>query len=246
MKPTRAIGIPFRLAMCFDGVDDYVDTPIYASFLQSFTLMAWVKSKMTYSVNSNIFRQIISPSVHWDDNIMVLWWVGWGGGWALRIDVGGADYDIMYNTNLDAEWHHVAGTFNAEGGTMKLYVDGALKAIRTGVPRPSFMSYTLKVGGAYGYWCGLIADACIYSRALSAEEVAHNYNNPDNPVRNGLILWLRADPQNIKDIDNDGRLEWIDLSGFGNHGKIYGAVLVEVIKSPARVLSPARIISEVV
>jgi len=93
---------------------------------------------------------------------------------------------------------------------------------------------------------GLISEVYIYSKALSAEEIFWNYDNPSNPVRNGLVLWLQAHPDNVKDVDGDGRLEWIDLSGFGNHGKVYGATLIEVIKSPVRVLSPARIVSKVV
>jgi hypothetical protein len=55
------------------------------------------------------------------------------------------------------------------------------------------------------------------------------------------VLWLKADPSYVKDIDGDGVLEWIDLSGFGNHGKIYGAQLVELVKTAKRVLTPVRI-----
>jgi hypothetical protein len=74
----------------------------------------------------------------------------------------------------------------------------------------------------------------IYSRILSETEISWNYVNPDNPIRNGLVLWLRAHPDYIKDIDGDGVLEWIDLSGFNNHGKIYGATLVKLIRDPVR------------
>jgi len=55
-------------------------------------------------------------------------------------------------------------------------------------------------------------------------------------------LWLKADPQYVKDIDGDGILEWIDLSGYGNHGKIYGAQLVQLIKTPVRALKPVRVL----
>jgi hypothetical protein len=80
----------------------------------------------------------------------------------------------------------------------------------------------------------------IYTRDLSDKDIEWNFKNPDNPVRNGLYVWLTADPQYVKDIDNDGVLEWIDLSGFGNHGKIYGAQLVQLVKPSARILTPAR------
>jgi hypothetical protein len=74
----------------------------------------------------------------------------------------------------------------------------------------------------------------IYSRPLSDSEITWNYSNPDNPIRNGLVLWLQAHPDNIRDIDGDGVLEWLDLSGYGNHGKIYGATLVKLIRDPVR------------
>jgi hypothetical protein len=57
------------------------------------------------------------------------------------------------------------------------------------------------------------------------------------------VLWLQAHPDYIKDIDGDGIPEWIDLSGYGNHGKIYGAQLVQLIKTPARLLPPNRVLA---
>jgi hypothetical protein len=97
----------------------------------------------------------------------------------------------------------------------------------------------------YYYFNGYIAQVLLYSRPFSYSEILWNYQYPDNPVRNGLVLWLQADPNNIKDIDGDGILEWIDLSGFGNHGKIYGAQLVQLIKTPSRLLSSQRVLSVV-
>jgi hypothetical protein len=84
----------------------------------------------------------------------------------------------------------------------------------------------------------------VYTRALSDSEVQWNYLYPENPVRDGLVLWLSADPNNVKDLDNDGVLEWIDLSGYGNHGKIYGASLVQLVKPATRILPKARILNK--
>jgi len=81
-----------------------------------------------------------------------------------------------------------------------------------------------------------------YSRALSDSEIRQNYSCPENPVRDGLVLWLHAGPAYVKDIDNDGVLEWIDLSGYNNHGKIYGATLVQLIKSASRVVQAQRVL----
>jgi len=95
---------------------------------------------------------------------------------------------------------------------------------------------------AYNYPLMYMSTMMIYSRALSDSEILWNYQYPDNPVKNGLVLWFKADPQCVKDIDNDGVPEWLDLSGFGNHGKVYGAQLVQLTKSRARVLQPSRVL----
>ncbi len=80
----------------------------------------------------------------------------------------------------------------------------------------------------------------IYSRAPSEREITHNMLYPENPIRNGLVVWLLAHPNYVEDIDGDKVLEWIDLSGFNNHAKLYGARLVELIKTPSRILTPIR------
>jgi len=74
----------------------------------------------------------------------------------------------------------------------------------------------------------------IYSRAPSESELIHNMLYPWNPVRDGLKVWLLAHPDYVKDIDNDGVFEWVDLSGNGNHAKLYGATLATPIRSPLR------------
>jgi hypothetical protein len=138
-------------------------------------------------------------------------------------------------------WNLLTLTYSA--GVGKLYVNSVLKAQASAALIHT--SENLYIG-AYQPSVAIpahIAQVLIYSRALSGSEIAWNYNYPDNPIRNGLVLWLQADPAYIKDIDNDGILEWIDLSGFGNHGKIYGAQLVQLIKTPARVLKPTRVLA---
>jgi hypothetical protein len=80
----------------------------------------------------------------------------------------------------------------------------------------------------------------IYSRALEDWEIRHNYSCPYNPVRDGLELYLLAHPDYIADVDGDGVLEWIDLSGKNRHAKIYNAQIVEVVRQPVRVLAKAR------
>jgi len=106
----------------------------------------------------------------------------------------------------------------------------------------SFTGYYIGRNLFWGWFQGYISQLLIYSRVLSADEILWNFSNPGDPVRNGLVLWLQADPQYVRDVDGDGLLEWLDLSGANNHGKVYGARLVELVKSPARTLAPARVL----
>jgi len=75
-------------------------------------------------------------------------------------------------------------------------------------------------------------------KALNENEIKHNFYHLNDPARDGLVLWLHWDSIDI------GAGKWYDKSGYGNHGTIYGATLVDVIRKPVRVLSPpSRIIS---
>jgi hypothetical protein len=142
-------------------------------------------------------------------------------------------------------------TFIWEGPATKLqkiYVDAIFDSSRVSSGLLTVTSGSASGNGGWigrygnGYHCGFISQVLIYSRALSDSEIQWNYQYPDKPIRDDLVLWLQADPAYVKDIDGDGILEWIDLSGYGNHGKIYGAQLVQLIKTPARVLKPVRIL----
>ncbi|MEM4020026.1 MAG: LamG-like jellyroll fold domain-containing protein [Thermofilaceae archaeon] len=80
----------------------------------------------------------------------------------------------------------------------------------------------------------------IYSRALTDEEILWNFYYPDNPVRNGLVLWLHWDS-----IDTASNM-WYDKSGFGNHARLYNnPVKEDVLLPPKRLLSPTRTLAPV-
>jgi len=242
--PARVIKILFRYAMSFDGINDYVVVPNSDNLLnglKSASILVWVRTlalspyhRFIAGWRNDVNSDFYILHYHRADYLEM----------RARTASGLRDLTPSFAGYYD-KWTHIA--FVRDGTVLKAYFNGALVASRGDMydepwgPSSNF-SLGVRVVRLDSYYDGLIAQACAYSRALSAEEVALNYANPDNPVKNGLVLWLQADPQNIKDIDGDGVLEWIDLSGFGNHGKMYGATLVEVIKSPVRILSPVRVV----
>jgi len=245
LSPRRVLRT-FKYAMYFDGVNNYVLVPHSPSLMPTaVTAIVW-------------FAPLGLTSAY----IRLLEKGGWsvGGGYGLEINPafkpvirfniwnGGTVNTIDSTTTLKIGiMFYVAGVF--DGSTMRLYVNLNLEGSKSASMTSN--TWELYIGRrAYNpgnYFSGYMVQVLLYSRALSDSEVQWNYQNFDNPVRNGLVLWLKADPQYVKDIDGDGILEWIDLSGYNNHGKIYGAQLVQLIKTlvPVRALKPVRVLKPI-
>ena len=90
--------------------------------------------------------------------------------------------DLGGNKNInDGQWHHVAGVY--DGTTKYLYVDGVLDASAPAAGAIAQNSYPAYIGGNAetqgklpGYfWNGLIDEASIYNRSLSASEIKSIY-----------------------------------------------------------------------
>ena len=89
-------------------------------------------------------------------------------------------------TMNDGNWHQVTGTYNGTD-TVSLYTDGILQGSNTSAGHGAIKDSTTRVTvGGYnngslptslvGSWVGNIANTRIYNRALSSNEVLHNYN----------------------------------------------------------------------
>jgi hypothetical protein len=163
--------------------------------------------------------------------------------------IGIVGYVANYFVNHYGKWWFITGTFKA-GESIEIYDSGVLKVTADcTISSWDISNANLKIGmcstDPLYYYKGYIHTIRYYNRVLSNIEIRYNLDNPDNPIRDGLVLWLKSDPNYVKDIDNDGILEWIDLSGYNNHGKVYGAALTKVIKDPISVSQPRRILSVV-
>ena len=241
LSPARVLRT-FRYTVYFDGVDDYVLKSSPSGFTSyEYTVSAWLRFTRLYTDErkpgswfiTNTWWGPIFSELTTDNRLL------------LRFGTSASKIDIRSNYRFDRSWHHVSLT--AKSGVYgSIYVDGNLDTYvstsQTFSPS-DFVKIQLGFLWSSSAFQGYIAQVLIYSRTLSDSEILWNYLNPDNPVRKGLILWLQADPQYIKDIDGDGLLEWIDLSDNNNHGKIYGARLVELTRTPARTLTATRVLS---
>jgi hypothetical protein len=254
----------FKYAMYFDGVNDYVVIPLTVYGWSGITIQEWIypfhpkanKAWSKFSMIGDFWTDY--PSVFWtSDNRFD--YTGLGLQFITRKPDGtegyyGFDFFAYKNT-----WVNVAYRFSLSDRTLIGYIKGN-KIYTTSIPssektvlewNPDTATnpwmYQRFVLGANVYGTEKMKmmqyQLLIYSRVLSDSEIQWNYLYPENPIRDGLFVWLQADPDYIKDIDGDGVLEWIDLSGFGNHGKIYGASLVQLVKPASRILPKARILN---
>jgi len=231
----------FKYAIYFNGVDNYiVNTWFKWSVLQNgFTIVLWLNTvdrDGDFLTHYTALRgYFIVRYIMRDRNV----------GFETRSTDTEEYFGSFENRdrNPPSVWNNAVVTWDTVRGCW--YVNGVFDRCFSDTRTGKGMNFTgFYIGRRlfFGYYQGYVSQLLIYSRVLSSDEIRQNYQYPDNPVRNGLVLWLQADPSNVKDIDGDGILEWIDLSGFNNHGKIYGAQLVQLIKTPSRVLKPVRIL----
>ncbi|MFI8952133.1 glycoside hydrolase family 2 TIM barrel-domain containing protein [Streptomyces sp. NPDC053750] len=89
--------------------------------------------------------------------------------------------------------HHIAGVFDADAGTLTLYVDGAAKATRTTTRRPSSNTAPLALAtdadAQTREFSGTIRRARVYARALGAAELASEGRGPGD---DGVRFWFDA------------------------------------------------------
>jgi hypothetical protein len=73
----------------------------------------------------------------------------------------------------------------------------------------------------------------VYNRSLSASEITAWL--PETPVGGDLVMYYYAHPQFVHDVDNDGVLEWLDLSGNNRHAKLRGGAAPQWFVEPVAV-----------
>jgi len=152
-------------ALKFNGSSSYVTLPSLPS-LSNYTISFWAKPSNCGSSSEVQFFD--SPG----DNIGVSCKTGGViANWA-----GGGSYPVTgSNVWKNGTWIYI--TVTSQGGTNKLYVNGALNT--TGTAGNTFGSgtgYIGQVNGGGRYYGGIIDDFRLYNRALSASEVQQLYD----------------------------------------------------------------------
>lgn len=165
-----------------DGTDDVINCEGF-NINTTFSMNVWVNNDLS-SFSYKTF--IASPHYHES---------GFNGNWVFRATNNGsvafASYDqessgeyaeISVSTMAAGAWHNLCCT--CDGSTLNIYQNGVAKGSFSHTKDLADTTYGLFIGGeqpGHGTdhnteWNGKIACTQIYNRALSANEVLHNYN----------------------------------------------------------------------
>jgi len=237
LTPVRVMRIVPK-ALSFDGIDDYVEVPDFLPQLSEITVetLFYVLSEARYGLVTQADYT----------------------GWRLYTVETELDFGILATNDkyyyvhytppesYASVWHHLVGIYRKPN--LELWHDKQRVAAWTvgdydikDSTAPILIGATWTGSNPTLRWFvkGYIALVRIYDRALTEDEIRHNYYFPNDPVKDGLVLWLHWDSIDV------GAGKWYDKSGYGNDGTIYGATEVEIIKSPVRTLTPTRLLSPV-
>ena len=180
---TTSVDGKYGKALSFDGVDDKVDCGSALSDSTIFTVTAWIKPATGFTGNQEILSR--GPGAN-------------AGGWSLKIIapatlvVGASFLDQWRNLAklkvvVAGEWQMVAGVW--DGTYFYLYANGNLVAQSTNLSAYTRELTTQKtwIGtwvGKYNFFDGIIDEARIYNRVLSASEIRTlSQKNPDSSSR---------------------------------------------------------------
>jgi len=163
--------------LTFDGTNDYVEIP-HTSALNAFplTMTAWIYITSTAN-NIDIINKYISGSVNGyrmgitQNGIGIYYFAG-------SIDQGLSNYDFGSGAVVANQWNMVTASVNASGGI--IYINAQQVGTRSWVGTPAAPTSTTPFRlGHYppvnGYFNGKIANAAIYNRALTAQEIRQNF-----------------------------------------------------------------------
>jgi len=185
-------------ALKFDGINDYVEVPNNESQqikTNQLTVTTWIK--LDEDIGNRQARLICKQQtmgVSWGLSVDGNGYCGCTGNQVVFFDSNGSIYSVCLSPTKLAlhQWYHIAVTDTA--GVIRIYLNGHLDySYEGGYGIPSNINAPILIGCTNPpqlFFKGLVDDAMIFDRALSAEEIQQLFDGglPENP--------LFADPAN--------------------------------------------------
>jgi hypothetical protein len=156
-------------SLVFDGVNDYVTFSSTSLNLYPITLSFWA------TPDGEVINKYVASSVN---GYRVSFGTGGISGYYFK---SGSDYTLNYDAGYGSGTSGIFsyGTMTVDATGVKFYINGQLVGSNswTGTAGPPTTAEVFKLGVySSSYRTGNIAQALIYNRALTAEEVLQNFN----------------------------------------------------------------------
>jgi hypothetical protein len=158
-------------SLSFDGVNDYISTPITGTFSQiTFDFWGFFDDPTLnmLSRNESAFGDWTSNRVHFGTR-----WTGSSAGMHFNVN---AIWQTTPPTNLRYGWNHYSLIYNTVSNQKLVYLNGILSS--SNVTNGSMVLGDFKLGVATNlnaYYRGNISNFKTYNRALTAAEISQNY-----------------------------------------------------------------------
>ncbi|MBW2675118.1 MAG: LamG domain-containing protein, partial [Deltaproteobacteria bacterium] len=226
-NPVLRVGAE-KPCLAFDGVNDKVVVPPINT--ETYTVEVWLMT----NVLDGAWHTAVG--CWFTDHHWVHLGINNANQFSNHVFLDGESVGIVDTTTVIevGRWYHLVAIVNKGDGKLELWVDGSRTVdiaktwTTTETPGTNNIYISTRDGSA-NWWNGAIALVRIYSRALSESEIQHNYQNPQSPVTQGLVLWLNFD-------EGSGNVAH-DKSGNGNDGTIYGATWVNDVEAPGALVN---------
>jgi len=175
----------FGNGLSFDGVNDYVEVsnPDSLNFgTADFTIEAWIQRNGGHGLHGREILSKTSPT-SWVSGSKEFYING-----ENRLAFGSYDTGEIASsaTITDANWHHVAVTFQASTKQVKLYIDGVQDGAGTLNLLADGTGRVVRVGAvatsATQYFMGKLDEIRVYQRVLSRSEIHADMVREINPL----------------------------------------------------------------
>jgi hypothetical protein len=159
-------------SLSFDGVDDYISTPVAGTFSQiTFEFMGFFDDPTlnTLSREESAFGDWTNNRVHFGTR-----WTGSSAG--MHFNVNGT-WNTTPTTNLIYGWNHYLLIYDTVNNLKRVYLNNILSS-SVGT-NGNMVIGNFRIGVATNlnkYYRGNIANFKIYNKALTAAEISQNFN----------------------------------------------------------------------
>lgn len=211
--------------LVFDGVDDYAEAPYNAlfNFERTNAFSIWARFRIFGGTGDGapIFERFEdSPTVGPG------WRLVYGPGGTLRAVIAADDVSNriqLHSTSVvaDGAWH--SGGYSYDGSSkasgVSIFVDGVASATTTtidgltsSIQTSAVVRFAIRTGGAQRLTLD-IAEACVYSRLLSAQEMSYLHAGRQISTSNRVAHWIFAEGSGSSVSDISGNSLTATISG---------------------------------